>query len=162
MVGWADELDIEAINFLVDKYQGGTVVGHVPGNKEGNIIMEVTNSKTKITPIIENSELSFDIHIKAKGKYAEQVGVTSGGLVDKEFIKECEKEFARTIEMRCRQTIEKMQKQYNIDVFQLNRRVRTQKPAYWEEVKDHWDDIFPNLKINIKAEVKIELIGVMK
>lgn len=162
MIGWADELDIEVINILADKYKGGTVIGRMPGNSEGHIVMEVTGAKTKIIPVIENGELSFDVDVKVKGKYAEQMGVTSGGLVDRAYIEECEKEFAKTIEKRCRQTIEKMQKQYNVDVFQLNRRVRTQKPAYWEEVKDDWDDVFPNLNINVKAEAQIELIGVMK
>ena len=124
--------------------------------------MEVNSAKTKVTPIIKDWELSFDVYVKVKGKYAEQVGVTSGGRVDKEYIKECEKEFARTIERRCRITIEKMQKEYNVDVFQLSRKVRTQKPAYWEEVKDQWDEIFPNLDINVRADVTIQLIGVMK
>ncbi len=162
MAGWADELDIEVTNIIADRYKGGTVVGRLPGSKEGIIVMEVTSAKTKTTPIIKDGELSFDIHVKVKGRYAEQVGVTSGRLVDKDFIKECEKEFAKTIETRCRKTIEKMQKKYNVDVFQLNRKVRTQKPAYWEEVKDDWDEIFPNLDINVKAEAQIELIGVMK
>ncbi|MFY9177992.1 MAG: Ger(x)C family spore germination protein [Caldicoprobacterales bacterium] len=162
MAGWADELDIEVINVMADKYQGGTVIGRLPGSDEGIIIMEVTSSKTKVTPVIKDGELSFDVHVKMKGKYAEQVGVTSGGLVDIEYIKECEKEFAKTIETRCKKTIEKMQKECNVDVFQLNRKVRTQKPAYWEEVKDEWDEIFPNLDINVKADVTIQMIGVMK
>lgn len=162
MAGWADELDIEVINILADEYKGGTIVGRLPGHDEGIIVMEVTDSKTKVTPIIKDGELSFDVDVKVKGKYAEQVGVTSGGRVDKEYIKECEKEFARTIERRCRITIEKMQKEYNVDVFQLSRKVRTQKPAYWEEVKDQWDEIFPNLDINVRADVTIQLIGVMK
>ena len=162
MVGWADELDIEVTNIIADKYKGGTVMGRMPGNNEAIIVMEVTSARTKVVPIIENGELRFDVDIKMKGKYAEQVGVTSGGRVDKNFIKECEKEFAKTIETRCKKTIEKMQKEYNVDVFQLNRIVRTQKPAYWEEVKDDWDEIFQNLDINVKANVTIQIIGVKK
>jgi len=162
MAGWADELDIEAINILADAYKGGTVVGSLPRNDKAIVVMEVTSAKTKVIPIIKDGELSFDVDIKVKGKYAEQVGVTSGGRVDKNFIEQCEKEFAKTIETRCKKTIEKMQKEYNVDVFQLSRKVRTEKPAYWEEVKDNWDEIFPNLDINVKADVTIQLIGVMK
>ena len=107
MIGWADELDIEVINILADKYKGNCHWAYA-GNSEGHIVMEVTGAKTKIIPVIENGELSFDVDVKVKGKYAEQMGVTSGGLVDRAYIEECEKEFAKTIEKRCRQTIEKI------------------------------------------------------
>ena len=40
MVGWADEMDIESINFIRNLYRGGVIVGDRPDDKPGLITME--------------------------------------------------------------------------------------------------------------------------
>ena len=162
MVGWADEMDVESINFIRNLYRGGVVVGHRPGDKPGFITMEITKSKAKVKPIIEGDELRFDVSIKVQGEYAGQIDFPSGRYVNDDFIEQCEKEFARAIEEQCNSTIKKMQKEYSADVFQFNKILRTQKPAYWDEIKEDWDKIFPDVKINISTQAKLKLVGNMR
>ena len=55
-----------------------------------------------------------------------------------------------------------MQEEYKADVFQLNKILRTSKPAYWEEIKEDWDEIYPDVKINLDVEVKLKQLGNFK
>ncbi|HZJ58169.1 MAG TPA: Ger(x)C family spore germination protein [Clostridia bacterium] len=162
MVGWVDEIDIESINFIRNLYRRGVVVGNRPSDEPGIITLEVTKSKAKIKPMIIGNELNFDISFKIQGEYGGQVGFATDKQADNIFIEKCEKEFSRVIEEQCKKTIKKMQREYNVDVFQFNKILRTQKPAYWEEIKENWDEIFPNARINLKVETRIKVTGAMK
>jgi len=162
MVGWADEMDIESINFIRDLYRGGVIVGDRPGDEPGLISMEVTKSKGKIKPIITGDQVSFDIFIKIQGEYDGQIGFLSDKQADKAYMDKCEKEFTKVVREQCNRTIKKMQEEYKADVFQLNKILRTSKPAYWEEIKEDWDEIYPDVKINLDVEVKLKQLGNFK
>ena len=159
MIGRADEVDIESINLIRNMYRGGVVVARRPDDKTGLIVMDVFGAKTKIKPIIQGDELKVDVYISIRGQYAEQIG--SGGIDDlsDKFIEQCERAFSNEIEKQCNRTIRKMQKEYNIDVFQLNKLLRTQKPGYWHEIKEDWDRIYPDVEINVHVKSDVRLVG---
>ena len=162
MVGWADEMDIESINFIRNLYRGGVIVGDRPDDKPGLITMEITRSKAKINPNITGDQLSFDISIKIQGEYDGQIEFLSDQQADKAYIEKCEKEFAKVVRDQCNRTIRKMQKEYKADVFEFNKILRIQKPAYWEEIKEEWDEIYPDVKVNLDVQVKLKQLGNFK
>lgn len=138
------------------------LVGDRPDDKPGLITMEITRSKAKINPNITGDQLSFDISIKIQGEYDGQIEFLSDQQADKAYIEKCEKEFAKVVRDQCNRTIRKMQKEYKADVFEFNKILRIQKPAYWEEIKEEWDEIYPDVKVNLDVQVKLKQLGNFK
>ena len=52
MVGWATEIEVEAINMIRNTYTGGVILVDAPGGEEGRVALEITNEKAKVTPIV--------------------------------------------------------------------------------------------------------------
>ncbi|NLY43939.1 MAG: Ger(x)C family spore germination protein [Clostridiaceae bacterium] len=162
MVGWLNEIELEGYKFVRNTYQNGVITVKIPNKERGIASMEISNAKSKITPIIEDGNVRFDVEIKVKGNYAENVDIHTHGELNDSFLNSLETEFAKEIEKICMQTIERMQKEYGADIFRFGNVLRYKEPAYWKNVSNRWDSIFPNVDIQVKADVSIILSGIVK
>ena len=162
MVGWASEIELEAIKYIRNIYLGGVITIEAPDHKGGLVAMEVTSAKTKVTPVIQDDELTFDIEIKVKGNYAEEIKMHTHSKLAQSFLDKLEIGYAKEIERICKATVRKMQEDYGADVFRFSQVVATKKPAYWKKIKDKWGTIYPSVGVNIKADVSIELTGIVQ
>jgi Ger(x)C family germination protein len=162
MVGWLSELELEAIKFIRNRYKGGVITALAPETKTGLVTLEVTKAKAKVIPIIENDQVSFLIKIDVEGDYAEDVNIHTHGEISKSFLEELEKRFATEIEKLCIETIKNVQKKYGADIFHFDHLLKTEEPAYWKKVEKQWDEIFPKVNVEVKADVDIMLIGIVR
>jgi len=160
MVGWIDGLDVEAIKFMVGTYLGGVVTARNPAD-DSIVVLEVTKSKSRITPVITGDMPAFKIDIKVEGDYSEDVYTHSHGKIDSRYLEKLDDYFARQIEKRCMIAFEKLQR-YNADVMVLKRVLETKEPEYWEKISHRWDVIYPNISVVVNVDVDINLQGIVK
>jgi len=161
MVGWINGIEVEAIKLMVGTYKGGVIPIHAPDDEDGIISIEVTKAKSHITPIITEDVLEFRIEINVEGNYAEDINMHTHAEIDSKYLDRLEDDFARMIEEICMKTAKKIQ-EYGGDVMLLKRILETKKPEYWEEVSNNWEGIYPNVKIEVVANVDILLQGIVK
>jgi Ger(x)C family germination protein len=159
MVGWGDEIDTEVIKLIRDKSLGGIITATSPNDEDGIISLKITNVKTKITPVPQDSGYSFNIDVQIKGNLAEITNQEIHGILTEDFLKKSEMNFSMAVEERCRKVIRKIQEEYGADIFHLNTVLKAEKPAYWKRVKDQWRDIFPTVKTNVHVGIMIRQIG---
>ncbi|HHU48296.1 MAG TPA: Ger(x)C family spore germination protein, partial [Clostridiales bacterium] len=117
MVGWVSELETEAIKLLRNLYEGGIVTVQSPEQKGAIEVLDVTKTKTKITPVIRNDEIAMYIKIDVKGNYAEYVNKPALEDITIDFLDKLEQEFEKEIARNCTATINKFQEEYKADVF---------------------------------------------
>lgn len=159
MVGWLDELELEAVKFILNRYNKGLITVTSSAMDNAIIALDIGKSKTKIKTSIENDLPRFDIDIEVSGSYAENTRVYTQGDQDIDLHKTLEKDFEKEIVSLCENTIKKMQEEYGVDIFEFKQLLRTREPAYWKEVKNKWEDLYPKIIVKVKARVKIDLIG---
>lgn len=162
MVGWVSELEMESIKLIRNLYLGGVITVLSPEHGQGIIALEVTSAKSKITPVIVDDEVTFNIDIKIKGNYAENMYIHTHAELDDSFMHKLEKAYEKEVEKMCQNTAKRMQIEYGADVFRLNQILQTEEPAYWKEMADHWDLMYPHVGININVDVSLQLIGLVK
>ncbi|MCK9276230.1 MAG: Ger(x)C family spore germination protein [Syntrophales bacterium] len=162
MVGWVSELEVEAIKFIQNDYSGGVISIPSPEHEGGIVVMEVTSAQTKVKPVIQNNELSFDINIAVKGNYAENINMHTHAKLSQELINKLEKGYGKEIERICKQTVSKMQEEYGADVFRFGQILAANEPAYWRKIEGKWDSVYPIVGVNIKADVSIRLLGIVQ
>jgi Ger(x)C family germination protein len=161
MVGWVSELEIEAIKLIRNLYLGGVIIINSPDQKGGIVVMEVVSAKSKITPLINGDQVTFNVDIKVEGNYAEDVNMHTHSQINEAYLNKLEKEYAKEIERICVNTVNKMQTKYGVDVFRFNQILQAEKPAYWKKIGHKWDTVYPEVDVNIKADVSIRLIGLV-
>jgi len=160
MVGWATEMEMEAIHFIRNRYEGGILTVSTPEGEEGLIALEITSAKSRITPVIKGDQVSFHIEIKVEGDYSEDINLHGHEKLDVAFLKSLKKQFEKEIRKICLDTIERMQEEYGADVFHFDRVLQTEEPAYWKRMGSQWDSIFPNVEVAMDVEVDIVLLGI--
>ncbi|NLB43079.1 MAG: Ger(x)C family spore germination protein, partial [Clostridiales bacterium] len=162
MVGWVSELEIDAIKLIRSLYLGGVITVSSPEHGQGIVTMEVTSAKSNITPVITGDEVVFNIDIKIKGNYAENVNMHSHAQLDDSFMQKLEKAYEKEAQRICLNAANKMQVEYGADIFRLNQILQTEEPAYWKRISDQWDIMYPHVEVNINADVTLQQVGLVK
>ncbi|HHY83084.1 MAG TPA: Ger(x)C family spore germination protein [Clostridiales bacterium] len=161
MVGWINGIEVESIKFMVGTFLGGVIPIRAPDDEDGIITIEVTKAKSSITPIISDDMLKFRIEVNIEANYAEDINMHTHAEIDSKFLERLEDDFSRHIEENCMKTAKRLQ-EYGADVMMLKRILETKKPEYWEEISNSWEEIYPNARIEVVADVDIMLQGIVR
>ncbi|MGI6705973.1 MAG: Ger(x)C family spore germination protein [Clostridia bacterium] len=162
MVGWISELEMEAIKFIRNLYLGGVVTVKAPGFENGMVTLEITKAHSRITPLIDDEDVRFQVDIQVECNFGEAINMHSHGKINSELLKKLELECSREIERICRQTIRRTQEELKTDIFLSDHLLETKKPAFWKKVGKQWDIIFPDVEVDVKVDTEIILIGLVK
>lgn len=75
-----------------------------------------------------------------------------------EFLKEIEPMFAQAIEKECRDAVAKS-RGLKADFIGIGRKLEQKDPKYWKEVKEDWDNQFPNFPVSYDIQVVVQNTG---
>jgi spore germination protein len=162
MLGWLDEVKTTYLKWIADAVLGSDFVITIPSGGTKFINLEVKKVKTRVTPIVENDNISFKLDCSAVVNVAEAMGDIPPNVSEPEFIKTIENLASNHIQHQMKNTIEYIQKNFNADPFRFYICLQTKEPKVWNKVKDNWDDIFTYVKVDVSAQVKVSQMGLIK
>jgi len=61
-----------------------------------------------------------------------------------------------------KKTVEKIQQQYEVDVFGFGDALHRADPKQWKKIKDDWTSIFPDLAVAVHVKVTTQGSGTMQ
>lgn len=162
MVGWLGEIETAYAKWITDVALGGEVVIDTPNRPNEQLTLEIKNVKTDIKPIIKGEEITMSIKTKAQLNIAEQMGEAFLTIFNEEFIKEAERIAEEQITKEMADNIDFVRREYGVDVFEFGTALKRYEPDTWYKVRDEWHDIFPVVKTDIKVEIEIKQVGLIK
>ncbi|TCO74968.1 Ger(x)C family spore germination protein [Marinisporobacter balticus] len=153
-VGWLNGDETKSFLFIIDEIKGGviTVTQETP-EKPVKIALEIFKNKTKSKPIYENGEITIKINTKTIVNINELENHID--FTNEEGSRLVKKKAEKDIENKIKGVIKKVQKEYDSDIFGFGSMVEREYPELWKKIKDNWDQVFKDLKIEVKAEVDI-------
>ena len=83
-------------------------------------------------------------------------------MLDTKFVKEVESAIERETVQRAKDTINQIQKDFETDVLGINKYLRQSHHKLWKKVEKDWQDIFPNIDIDVNIDIKIRRIGLVR
>ncbi|HHV16839.1 MAG TPA: Ger(x)C family spore germination protein [Gelria sp.] len=153
LVGYLNEKESRGYRWLnPGKNMGGLLGVEMPEGK-GRVVFEVINFKTKQTPRLQDGLLVMDIEIQAEVNFFEQTGTAK--LVGIEQKESLEIAAARQIKQEVQACITKSQ-ELTSDVLGWGRTLYRHYPAEWEELQDHWQELYPETKANIRVNCRVD------
>ncbi|GAE29741.1 Ger(x)C family spore germination protein [Halalkalibacter hemicellulosilyticus] len=151
--GFLNEEDVEGLTWLKGEGEGGVLKTF--DEQSGQIVLfEVDVMKSKITSNVDENKISFDVSIKSEGRLSENWVITDNAD-DNEFLKRLEKAGEKEVERLVKGVLEKMQKEYQVDVADFGEDLRIQHPRIWETVKGDWDRTFSDIPITVDVTLTI-------
>jgi Ger(x)C family germination protein len=162
MVGWLGEIDTVNTKIISNLALGGVLVIDNPKYPGKLLTLEFDKIKTSIRPVIKSGEITMKIKIKAVSNIAEIMNRNFVNSFDEKFVKEIEKSAEKTMKEQIEDTVRYVQERYGVDIFDFDLAMMRYAPNTWDRVKDDWEEIFPQVKVNINVDMKVEQTGLVK
>ncbi|MEJ9228755.1 Ger(x)C family spore germination protein [Peribacillus butanolivorans] len=155
MTGFLNEEELDGITWITGKGKGGLVKSF---DKETGqlIVYEIVSMKSRIKPRVKGNNISFDVNIESEGRLSEN---WAGNPFKNEFLKKAEKTSEQEVKRLVTNVVEKMQKEYQVDVAGFGNRLRIEDPRVWKKVKMDWDQTFSEIPINYHVKLTIKDYG---
>ncbi|MEH7560927.1 Ger(x)C family spore germination protein [Priestia megaterium] len=157
MIGFLNEEELDGLTWIIGKGKGG-LVKDFDKNTGQLIVYEIESMKSHIQPHVKGNNISFDVHIESVGRLSES-WMTSGGTFNNQFLQNAQKTSEKKVKHLVRNVLEKMQKEYQVDVAGFGNRLRIKHPRVWMRVKENWDQTFSGVPINYDVKLMIKDYG---
>ncbi|AXF57436.1 Ger(x)C family spore germination protein [Salicibibacter kimchii] len=155
MIGTLEEEDIEGFNLVVGEAEQGVL--EVPFEDRGVFNFEIMNLNSNISYERKQGEDYFQIHIQTEGLLAEK-WIDGIEINNPKTLIHLEEAVEQEMKKKAEEVIQKMQEEYQADVFEFLQYVRVKEYNYWNEINEDWDGDggpFSEANINVDIEAKI-------
>ncbi len=157
LVGYLDGEETRAYNFVTNNIKSDVI--SIPSGDDFTVF-RVSGAKANAEMTEEDGNIT--IHVKVKVDLAlVQEGVAMD-VSQADPLKALEEIFNKQLSERIAATIQKVQTEFQSDIFGLGKAMHAQHPEKWKEIKDDWDDYFSKAAVAVTVESNIARSGQMK
>ena len=158
LIGFLEQEDIVPYLFIKNKIKTNVLdIETKEGDLSGTVTLETYRSKTKIKPVYGAEAVSFDINIETEAFLVELDTMTN--YIDPPGRAKLRKIAEEHLEKKIMEHIEKVKKDFKLDIFGFGNIIRQRNPKLWKELEEDWDTIFINTDFNINCEIHIKGAG---
>lgn len=153
MVGILDADESRALLWLKDEVKKSTISVQLEG-EAGEISMTSIKGEIDFEPQIIGEQWLMNLELAISGDIVQNE--THLNLMNKDVIRQLEKEYHTALKERITLTLEKLQQEFNVDAANFGRQFHQKYPKEWNKVKDKWDEKFPEVEVQIDVDAKIK------
>ena len=158
LAGRLNEVETQGMLFIRDEAQGG-IIPLAFDSTPKNTSFLFRDVRTKVKPIITREKITFQVKIKGTGELIGAAPETVD-ITKKSDVKKMEGLVNQEVERRCRNAVAKA-KELKSDVFGFGDKIHRTNSQVWKEIEDRWEEIFPYVDVDIKAEFSVEHSGLL-
>jgi spore germination protein KC len=126
---------------------------------EGYISMRLLRGHSKLLPKIENGEWKITLKVDTEDDIVQNG--TNLNLMNPKFTRMLEKDLEATVQETVQAALNQVQKKMNADIFGFADAFHRKYPKQWHKAKDHWDEIFPKVKVSIEVKAYLRRPGMI-
>ena len=154
-VGWLSTSASKTYNYMHNHVQD--TIGIVPCPGGGVYSLDVLKKPiTTIHIVLQDDIPKVDVHIKMRGNISEML---CNAKFTRHGLKELERNAEESLIKVMDEGLEEVITVHKTDVLGIGRAVHAQYPEYWKKNKHRWDDIFPQINVNVTADISIRDFG---
>lgn len=154
LIGWLNENESKGYSNITNELYS-TII-EVPCPSGGVLGVEVIRSKTNLKGEVKAGKPEINISMRTEANVGEVGCKINFSQIEE--ISALEKEVEKVIITNMMQTIRKGKKMGS-DIFGFGSVIHQADPRYWAKVKDNWYELFPELPVKIKVDVRIRRTG---
>ncbi|MGH4122113.1 MAG: Ger(x)C family spore germination protein [Clostridium sp.] len=148
LIGFMDMNETRGMQWIKGKVDNGYITILSPD--EGKITFSVIRSSSKIKPSIKTDSYTMLITVKEESYISEMIGkldpMKTPEIMDRLKIRQDE-----AIANEIKLAINVAQKKFDADIFGFGEMIHRDYPKEWTHIEGQWNDIFPNLNIEIRV-----------
>lgn len=157
LIGFLKEEELKGINWITAQTNGAIIKVAEEGSDKP-LIYEQEILKSKIIPSLKNGQLSFQVKVKSEGLIIE-VATDTEDFTKEKTRQKIEEQIAEEVKKEIQASLDRIQKDLQVDVIGFHDYVRIKHPKFWKEHKSDWDSLFSQAPIEYEVEVTITDFG---
>lgn len=160
-IGYVDEEAVAGTKYMFASEKSAVVTIPCPDHLDHQVVFELFRHDTRLRPHVDNNTIYFTLDINMYGNIGELQGdIALDNTMDPQYVHKLEKAFADEIKRTVLYSEQIFQKEMRVDILDLfAAKLKAYEPDTWEKVKDHWDEIYPDIPLIISVNVSIQNIG---
>ncbi|AOY75180.1 Ger(x)C family spore germination protein [Clostridium formicaceticum] len=161
MRGWLGEIETRALEIMRGTARpGGLSVQY--GEEEITVPVDLIYLSRKFHLDESDKKIKVTIEVNTEGEIEQFYLDPEHDLLDPEMIRKIEDKVCDKICDELETTIEKLQKEFEVDVIGIDYYLSRFHPGVWKEVKEDWSEIFPTIEIAVDVDTKIRRVGLTR
>lgn len=151
MIGTLSSKETRALLLFIEDIQSGVVV--LPCEND-ELSFELKHDTVSVTPYYKNKKVEFNLDIQTNVRLVE-----AGCPVNFENTKrveELEKDLEKELKADIKAMLNKVQKEFGVDILEAANTFNNKYPSEWKEIKDDWDTYFKDAKYNITIDAHLD------
>lgn len=152
LAGFLSAEETKYVLFATDKVNGGLII-LAPTEDVKETSLEINKSKTRTSFQHKDGKIIFTIKTETEVYLDEYMG-KENALSNKQ-TKAIEKVAEKMLEENIAAVIDTVQTKYHADIFGFGNTIYKKDFDFWQKQKDHWEEIFPNIEVNVESDVHI-------
>lgn len=159
LIGWIGEKENRAIAMVRNKVKSEII--DIPYN--GKVVSYIITDASCKKHVSEMGEkIKVDLNIFVEGYIQQYPNNDKEDVFNPQIIEQVQEKVSETIKKGIEDSVNKLQKKYNADAIGMAEYIYKFKPNLWEKVNEDWDEVFPNLDINVSVDTKIRRAGLTR
>ena len=158
LIGYMDAEETRGIHWIKGKVKDGNIVIPAPG--EGHVTVRVTHVSSIIKPVMFNNKPVIQATVNLEGYIREMTGKLDP-IKKPELLKELDEIQNEAIKKEIDKTLYAAQKIFKADIFEFGEMIHRDYPDEWRSMKKNWNEIFPDLVIEITVNSQIQRPGII-
>ncbi|MBZ2175547.1 Ger(x)C family spore germination protein [Schnuerera sp. xch1] len=170
LAGYLNGNDTKSYNFIIDNIQVSPITFPSPlsyeetgkklvQNEERLSSISIIRNRTKNDVEIRGDRLILKTEVNIRGTLREVIGDID--VSKEENLKKMEEACSKTVEEGIKLAVEKVQKEYELDIFGFGLVFHRKYPEQWEKIKENWDQIFADADFQIDVKTHIIRTGLI-
>lgn len=155
LIGWLTKRETQGANFFLGNIRGGDIALHDKKGR-GHITFIITGQNRNFKLVSTDDIPQFSLKVTVEGNLAD---TTEGNVISSKELKKIEKKVSSEIKSEIQAAINKTQKVYRTDVLRICDYMHKFHPKIWKNYKKDWEQIFPEVNIDVKVTTNINGVG---
>jgi len=156
LAGWLNGKESMGVLFITGQAHGGAVP-FAFRSPEKNASFVFSYAKTKISPVITPGGITVEVSIKGDGTLSEDENAAIDVMKESD-VKAAQQLIDQETQRYCQEAVAKCQSLHS-DAFGFGDLVHRTNPAFWKQIRDRWQNYYPTVKVQVKADFTIENAG---
>lgn len=154
LVGFLNGEETMYLLFIRDEVKGGVLVEMPADGGTTPVSLEIFKSKTKTKPVLNGKDIEINLSVDTTVAIDEIEG--SRNFIDEDGRKKLEQIAKTALKQQIEALIKKVQTEFDADIFKFGSELRNKDINTWDNVSANWEEIFKDLKVNVKTRVHIK------
>lgn len=156
LAGWLNKPESRGLLWVLGKIQSGMVVVKCPGDEDNLASLELKDVRSKIKPEKKENKMVITVEITTQSTLDDVQGITD--LSTPEALLSLQRRHAAVVKNEILAALEKARR-YEADIFAFGEAIGRRYPKEWKAMEGHWDELFPELEVELKIKSRILSTG---